>query len=61
MLPNTDVPDASPRSRRRRRNLIAVAVAAVLAITGTVVAITVSGGSRSGTIINGCNLVPGAQ
>ncbi len=34
MLPNVDAPETtSPRSRRRRRNLIAVAVAAVLAIT----------------------------
>ncbi|MSX92688.1 MAG: hypothetical protein F2749_04640, partial [Actinobacteria bacterium] len=47
MLPNLDVLDASPRSRRRRRTLIAAAITAVLAITGTVVAITVSGGSRS--------------
>ncbi len=46
MLPNADVPETSPR----RRNLIAVAVAAVLAIGGTVVAITVSGGSRSGAL-----------
>jgi hypothetical protein len=49
MLPNTDPPDTSARSRRHRRNLIASAITAALAITGTVVAITVSGNSRTGT------------
>ena len=60
MLPTADVPETSPR-RRLRRNLIVAAVAAVLAITGTVVAITASGGSRSGLIINGCYIGPFVQ
>ena len=60
MLPNLDVPETSPRSSRRRRNLIAAAVVAVLAITGTVVAITVSRDSRSGAL-GPCTIGPNAQ
>ena len=49
MLPTADQPDTSSRSRRHRRTLIVVALAGVITITGTVIAIATADGNRSGS------------
>ncbi|CAB4822918.1 MAG: hypothetical protein F2737_11370 [Actinobacteria bacterium] len=57
MIPTTEQPATARRTQRRRRNIIISAAAAIIAVTGAVIVIatTTGSGSRSGTLVNGCD------
>ncbi len=61
--PSTEQPATGRRTQRRRRNIIIGAVAAAIAVSAAVIVIATTSGSssRSGLIINGCNIGPDAQ
>ncbi|MSW20436.1 MAG: hypothetical protein F2873_06025, partial [Actinobacteria bacterium] len=63
MIPSTDAPAIQGRSRRRRRSTIVWSVSGVLlAAAAIVLVVSISGsGSRSGTLVNGCDVVRLAQ